>query len=276
MKIWATACCLLACLSVQAQEKVLSLNTVDGQVAWAVAPQDQSPASGQEVSRVGFTFADGVKATVPGVVFTDYVNAGREENPDLSDNIYRVDETKYSKPYWYRTEFETGRLGSLPDEETHYWLCFDNTNRYADFWFNGHKISGTAESTKDVSGHMLRSRFDVTPYYHKNGKNAIAVLIYDPDQKKTRTDKGPYGVACSPSYLAGAGWDWMPYVPGRLAGITGNCYVAASGDAVLADPWMRSYLPSLDKAELQFSTDVRNLSDKEKTVVVRGTVTSRS
>ena len=272
MKIWATACCLLACLSVQAQEKVLSLNTVDGQVAWAVAPQDQSPASGQEVSRVGFTFADGVKATVPGVVFTDYVNAGREENPDLSDNIYRVDETKYSKPYWYRTEFETGRLGSLPDEETHYWLCFDNTNRYADFWFNGHKISGTAESTKDVSGHMLRSRFDVTPYYHKNGKNAIAVLIYDPDQKKTRTDKGPYGVACSPSYLAGAGWDWMPYVPGRLAGITGNCYVAASGDAVLADPWMRSYLPSLDKAELQFSTDVRNLSDKEKTVVVRGTV----
>ena len=23
----------------------------------------------------------------------------------------------------------------------------------------------------------------------------------------------------SPSYLAGAGWDWMPYVPGRLAGM---------------------------------------------------------
>ncbi len=303
---------LIACQLLNAQNRIISLNTNDGQTAWTVAPQDQSQADGKQVSAPGYAFADGVSATVPGVIFADYVNAGREENPDLADNIYRVDETKYSKPYWYRTEFEDRGLGLLPNDkttkrpndqttkqpndqttkrpndqttkhpndqttkrpndQTHYWLCFDNTNRYADFWFNGHKISGTEESTKDVSGHMLRSRFDVTPYYNKNGKNAIAVLIYDPDQKKTRTDKGPYGVACSPSYLAAAGWDWMPYVPGRLAGITGNCYVATSGDVVMEDPWMRSYLPTLDKAELHFSTEVRNLSDKQQTVKVRGTV----
>ena len=61
---------------------------------------------------------------------------------------------------------------------------------------------------------MLRSKFDVTHLIKKSGKNAVAVLITDPDQKKTRKGKDPYGVACSPSYLAGAGWDWMPYVPG--------------------------------------------------------------
>ena len=33
---------------------------------------------------------------------------------------------------------------------------------------------------------MLRSKFDVTPLLNKSGKNAIAVLITDPDQKKMR------------------------------------------------------------------------------------------
>ena len=55
---------------------------------------------------------------------------------------------------------------------------------------------------------MLRSKFDVTHLIKRSGKNAVAVLITDPDQKKTRKGKDPYGVACSPSYLAGAGWDW--------------------------------------------------------------------
>ena len=261
--------CLLFSLTVQAQQEVVSLNSANGKVAWSIAPQDGVSASGKEVSQPGYRFTDGVEGIVPGVVFASYVAAGREENPDNADNIYRVDETKYSKPYWYRTEFE---ISEGKQEGVHYWLCFDNTNRYADFWFNGHKVSGTEESTKDVSGHMLRSCFDVTPYINHGGKNAVAVLIYDADQKKTRKGEGPYGVACSPSYLAGAGWDWMPYVPGRLAGITGNCYVMKTGTAVLKDPWMRSELPSLDKAELTFSTDVTNLSNEEKTFTVRGTV----
>ncbi len=259
---------LAICLMSKAQIRVMSLNSVDGEVEWSVAPQDQSSATGKTISEPGYTFADGVKATVPGVVFADYVNAGREENPDIADNIYRVDETKYSKPYWYRTEFT---LAEPLSPEEHLWLCFDNTNRYADFYFNGHKISGTEESTKDVSGHMLRSRFDVTSYL-RNGKNAIAVLIYDTDQKKTRTDKGPYGVACSPSYLAGAGWDWMPYVPGRLAGITGNAYIERSAGVLLSDPWVRSYLPSLDKAELTLSADVQNLTDGDQHFTWSGTI----
>lgn len=252
------------------QQKVVSLNSADGNVVWQVMPQEDVAASGKKVSIPGFTFDDGVVATVPGVVFADYVDAGREENPDIADNIYRVDETKYNKPYWYRTEFS---LNEQLSPSQHLWLCFDNINRYADFYFNGHKISGTEESTKDVNGHMIRSRFDVTPYYNKDGRNAIAVLVYDADQKKTRTESGPYGVACSPSYLAGAGWDWMPYVPGRLAGITGNARIEITGPVLMTDPWVRSYLPSLDKAELTVSTDVTNLTDKEQSFTWSGTIT---
>ena len=248
--------------------QTVSLNSGDGIAHWQLMPAAEVNAKGPQVSEVGFRMADPVPGVVPGVVFTAYVEAGREENPDVSDNIYRVDETKYNRPFWYRTEF------TLPSSSSseRVWLCCKNINRFADFWLNGVKISGKEDSEKDVNGHMLRSYFDITSVVRRDGTNALAVLIYDADQKKTRKDPGPYGVACSPSYLAGAGWDWMPYVPGRLAGITGNIYVAFTGDAVIRDPWMRSYLPTNDKAELTLSADIVNTSPDDRDFEVRGTI----
>ena len=209
----------------------MSLNSSEPRIVWEVKPQaDLENVTGEQISTPGFEMSEYVKGVVPGTVFTAYVEAGIVPDPNYADNIYKVDETFYNRPFWYRTEFE------LPDsysEGKRVWLHFDNTNRFADFYFNGEKISGTKTSTKDVSGHMLRSKFDVTHLVKKSGKSAIAVLIIDPDQKKTRKAKDPYGVACSPSYLAGAGWDWMPYVPGRLAGITGNTYLMVTGDVVM-------------------------------------------
>lgn len=248
----------------------MSLNSSEPRIVWEVKPQaDLENVTGEQISTPGFEMSEYVKGVVPGTVFTAYVEAGIVPDPNYADNIYKVDETFYNRPFWYRTEFE------LPDsysEGKRVWLHFDNTNRFADFYFNGEKISGTKTSTKDVSGHMLRSKFDVTHLVKKSGKSAIAVLIIDPDQKKTRKAKEPYGVACSPSYLAGAGWDWMPYVPGRLAGITGNTYLMVTGDVVMEDPWVRSELPTLQKAELSISTNVRNASSSPKKVVVSGVI----
>jgi len=248
--------------------QTVSLNSGDGIAHWQLMPAAEVNAKGTQVSEVGFCMADPVPGVVPGVVFTAYVEAGREENPDVSDNIYRVDETWYNRPFWYRTEFT---LPSLSSSER-VWLCCKNINRFADFWLNGVKISGKEDSEKDVNGHMLRSYFDITSVVRRDGPNALAVLIYDADQKKTRKDPGPYGVACSPSYLAGAGWDWIPYVPGRLAGITGDIYVAFTGEAVIRDPWMRSYLPTNDKAELTLSADIVNTSSNDRDFEVRGTI----
>ena len=248
----------------------MSLNSSEPRIVWEVKPQaDLENVTGEQISTPGFEMSEYVKGVVPGTVFTAYVEAGIVPDPNYADNIYKVDETFYNRPFWYRTEFE------LPDsysEGKRVWLHFDNTNRFADFYFSGEKISGTKTSTKDVSGHMLRSKFDVTHLVKKSGKSAIAVLIIDPDQKKTRKAKDPYGVACSPSYLAGAGWDWMPYVPGRLAGITGNTYLMVTGDVVMEDPWVRSELPTLQKAELSISTNVRNASSSPKKVVVSGVI----
>ncbi len=249
----------------------VSLDSKAG-AGWQLCPQaDVEGVSGAEISRPGYAMpSDAVAGVVPGCVFTSYVEAGREENPDVADNIHRVDETKYSRPFWYRTEFATPATYS---KGKRVWIQFDNTNRYADVWVNGVKLSGTPESTKDVSGHMMRSRYDITDLLSPDGNNAVGVLITDADQKKTRNADGPYGVACSPIYLAGAGWDRMPYVPGRLNGIVGHVSLDVTGDVVMVDPWVRNELPTLDLAELTLTTGLKNTAKEKRRVTLEGTVT---
>jgi len=253
----------------QAQNLSYSLNSSNSQINWKIKPQADVADAGTEISRPGYHFRDAVDGIVPGVVFAAYVAAGKEKNPDYADNIWKVDEHVYNRPFWYRTEFnvpENFKAGQR------LWIHFDNTNRYADFFFNGKKLSGTPSSTKDVSGHMLRTKYDITGLLNKNGRNAVAVLITDADQKKSRDSKQGFGITASPTYLAAAGWDWMPYVPGRLAGITGNVYLSITRDIVMEDPWMRSELESNHTAYLSFATAIKNRSVTKKIVTLRGQV----
>mgnify|MGYP000026502981 CR=1 FL=1 len=256
---------IVFCMVSKAQPIRISLDSSNPQIEWQIKPQADIENSGKEISTPGFNMGDYVKGVVPGVVFTAYVEAGLEKDPNFADNIHQVDETFYNRPFWYRTEFQTPV--SLKEGE-HVWLHFDNTNRYADFYFNGKKISGTETSTRDISGHMLRSKFDITDLLKKSGNNAVAVLITDADQKKKRNSREGFGVTASPTYLAAAGWDWMPYVPGRLAGITGNAYLKITGDMVLEDPWIRSELESNETAYLEFQTDLKNVSAEKKQATV--------
>ena len=252
-----------------AQTSKISLNSSNPDIVWEITPQADLNATGIQISKTGFQIPDYVKGVVPGVIFTAYVEAGLEKDPNYADNIYKVDESFYSRPFWYRTEFE---LPATYSKGQRVWLHFDGTNRFADFYFNGTKLSGTSTSTKDVSGHMIRTKYDITSLLKKSGRNAIAVLITDANQKKERTSKESFGISSSPTYLAGAGWDWMPYVPGRLAGITGNVYLQITGDVVMEDPWVRSDLPTLDKAEVSVLSDIRNASSISQTATLSGTI----
>lgn len=247
----------------------ISLNSDN--VQWSVLPQDDiTQKTGKAVSSAGFIMKNAVEGVVPGTVFTAYVEAGKEPDPNYGINIINVDESFYNRPFWYRSEVT---LGQPVNKGQRVWLCFDNINRYADVWFNGKKVSGTSTSTRDINGHMIRSRFDVTDIVKKNGKNIVAVLIYDADQKKERFSKEPFAIGCSPSYLAAAGWDWMPYVPGRLAGITGNAYMEITGEVQLVDPWIRTLLPTLDHADIEISTEIKNTAASDRVVTLEGTIT---
>ena len=88
-----------------AENKRLSLNTSNPEIIWKLMPASEVEASGYEISEAGYIMKNYVEGIVPGVVFTSYVEAGLEKDPDYADNIYRIDETFYNRPFWYRTEF---------------------------------------------------------------------------------------------------------------------------------------------------------------------------
>ena len=252
---------------VMAQNSVLPLDS--RHTVWEVAPQADMPHSeGDRVSTAGFKLKNAIEGVVPGTVFTAYVTAGKEKDPNYGTNILEADEAFYTRPFWYRTEFrlQKGKAGERV------WLCLDNTNRYADVWVNGQKVSGTKDSRRDISGHMLRSRFDITDVVAKNGRNAVAVLIYDADQKKSRHAKGDFANACSPTYLSAAGWDWMPYVPGRMAGITGDVRIEITGGISMSNTWVRTELPTLTHADLCVQTTLHNATGSARDVVLSGII----
>jgi hypothetical protein len=264
--------CFTFSVNAMAWEKY-SLNSDNPDLVWEIKPKDDlTSKTGFDISTPGFDNTGYIKGVVPGTVFTAYVEGGMVADPNYGDNIYQVDESFYNRPFWYRTEFD---LPASYQEGQRIWLHFDGINRFADFYFNGEKISGTRNSTKDVSGHMIRTKYDVTAWVNKAGKNSVAVLITDANQKKHRVEQGLaaiFGNYACPTYLSAAGWDWMPYVPGRLAGITGNVYMMVTGDAVIEDPWIRAELPSYEQAEISITADIKNVAFESKEVVISGII----
>lgn len=87
-----------------------------------------------------------------------------------------------------------------------------------------------------LDGFMHRGNFDITDLLSKNGKECAAVLV-----PWVGTPVPNYA---SPTYMSCAGWDWMPYVPGLLTGITDDVYLTKTGRSV--------YRRSLDTFESSF------------------------
>ena len=74
------------------------------------------------------------------------------------------------------------------------------------------------------------------------------------------------------TYISSAGWDWMPYAPGLLSGITDDVYLSLSGDVRLVEPWVRTKVPDREHAKVELLTDVENHSDKACEGVLRGEI----
>lgn len=225
--------------------------SLDGS-SWKVAPVAGAAVSGEPISTPGY-HADGwVDAQVPGTVFGSYVLDGLEKEPTYGDNIYKVDKAKYDRDFWYRTDFTVpvrfagGKI----------WLNFDGVNRDADVFVNGQSVGG-------MRGFMQRGRFDVTGLVHAGSRNALAVL-----------DHVPVGSAntSSPSFICSQGWDWMPYVPGRNMGIYKDVFLSQTGAVSLADPWVRTDLPTRALARLSVQVGLNNSSAAPVTGLLTGVI----
>lgn len=251
----AVSCFAISTLS----QNVLSLNSSNN-IDWRIQAVDQTTGTTSNLSKTSYNADSWVRATVPGTYFVDYVNAGFEENPDFGDNIYRVDETKYNKPFWYRTEFE------IPEgfSKEKIWLHFDGVNKEATFYLNGQQLGFT-------KGFMLRSKFDITSKLNE-GKNVILVKVDVPDVRRRREPSwalDTWANFAMPTFMSSASWDWMPYVPGLNCGITNNVYISTTNKVALENAWVRSSLPNNNLAELSVAVGLKNINNQSVTGVIK-------
>ncbi len=233
--------------------KNIYLHSEESIVSWKLKPQSEV-TDFTAILTNGYNASSWVDAVVPGTAFTAYVNAGLEKDPNFGDNIHKVDRAKYDRSFWYRTEF------NIPVDFTkeRIWLNFNGVNRKAEVYLNAQRLG-------ELDGFMDRGRFDITAIVKRDQPNTLAVLVHMPQT--------PLANCGSPNYLSSGGWDWMPYVPGLNMGITDKVYLSNTGDLTIIDPWIRSELPSLARADLSILLDIKNNAKESRKGKITGTIT---
>lgn len=229
------------------------LHSTLGNASWTVMPAD-AVGDVEQLFKPGFSCPDQIEAVVPGTVFTSYVAAGVEEDPNFGDNIHRVDRSKYDRSFWYRASFTV----SADFHKQYVWLNFRGINRRGDIYLNGTYLGS-------LDGFMQRGCYEVTSLLKRDGENVLAVRVHLPAT--------PLANQGSPTYLSSGGWDWMPYVPGLNSGITDKVYLSNTGAVVITDPWIRTKVPTRAKGELTVIADVTNHGREQSRVELRGVIT---
>jgi exo-1,4-beta-D-glucosaminidase len=234
---------------------------------WAIQSSAKVVAKGDALSRPGFKCDGWEPARVPNTVVAIQVENGRFPDPYFGMNLRSIPGTSYpigqrftllpmpeDSPYhpswWYRSEFDVP--ASLKGRSLA--LHFDGINYRANVWVNGTRIA----SSDEVAGAFRRYQFDVTSLARVGGSNAVAVEVFAPE----------------PGDLAFMWVDWNPTPADKNMGLWGDVYLTNSGALALSHPQVLTKLepPSLERAHVTVSSDVRNTTDQPASGVVRGAI----
>ncbi len=230
----------------------------------------------ERIAQLGFDDSTWFPAVVPGTVLGSYVAAGIEPNPWFGDQMSQISDEFFSQNnFWYRDNF----LVPADYSGRRLWLNFDGINWKAEIFLNGQAVGR-------IDGAFIRGRFDVTTIAKPGATNCLAVLIHrvahpGPGNKKvihkklgSRTVNGDVLGADSPTFVASAGWNWLPIVRGRNIGIWNDVRLEASGDVTLIDPWVTSKIPLPDtsRADLTVRTELCNHSTEPQSGKLVGTI----
>ncbi|MEU3984448.1 discoidin domain-containing protein [Streptomyces sp. NPDC026672] len=253
--------------------RVAADGTVPLESGWDLTMDDRAGGDGAALSRTSYDTSRWLPATVPGTVLTSLVDQGHLPDPVAGFDNLHVPEALSRHSWWYRREFALPK-GLPTGSGRHVWLEFDGVNHEAEIWFNGSRVGS-------FSNPFSRSVHDVTGLLADGGQ-ALAVKITPMPFPGSPTDKGPAGLAFvdaganmmnrnSPTYLASSGWDWMPAVRDRAAGIWNHVRLRSTGAAVIGDPRVDTVLPDLPgtrTAELTVVVPVRNADDAARRIAV--------
>ena len=221
-------------------------------------------AAPEEIAQAGYDDRAWIPAVVPGTVLGSYLAIGAIPDPWFGDQMSQISEDFFSRhDFWYRDSF----VAPVNYANRHVWLNFDGINWKADVYLNGTNLGR-------IDGAFIRGRFDVTAVLRPGETNYLAVLIHRVAHPGPAADKvihkklgspttngGELGYD-SPTFLASAGWNWLPIVRGREIGIWNQIRLETSGDVTISDPWVTTELPLTDhsRADLTVRAELHNNS----------------
>ncbi|WP_210586114.1 discoidin domain-containing protein [Streptomyces sp. GESEQ-35] len=248
--------------------------TVPVESGWRLTLDDWAGADGAGLSKTSVDTSGWLPATVPGTVLGSLVDQGKLPDPVAGLNNLHIPEALSRHSWWYKRDFELPR-SLRTGSGRRIWLEFDGVNHKADVWLNGEQVG-------DLTYPFARSSYDVTRLLTEDGTNALAVKITPMPVPGSPGDKGPLGEAWvdagagqmnlnSPTYLASSGWDWMPAVRDRAAGIWNHVRLRSTGQIVIGDPRVDTYLPNLPDvsvAEVTVVVPVRNADSADHKATV--------
>jgi Glycosyl hydrolase 2 galactose-binding domain-like/Exo-beta-D-glucosaminidase Ig-fold domain/Glycosyl hydrolases family 2/Concanavalin A-like lectin/glucanases superfamily/Glycosyl hydrolases family 2, TIM barrel domain len=228
---------------------------------WMLAAAPEVKASGETISRAGFSTKGWLAATVPGTVLTTMIDRGIYPDPDYGLNNLAIPETLAHQDYWYRVEFKV----PPPAKAQRLTLTFDGVNYAAEVWLNGKKLGG-------FTGAFLRGKFDVTSLVAAAGENTLAVRVSPPphpgiaNEESIKGGPGENGgmeVLDGPTFAAAEGWDWIPSIRDRDTGIWQDVTLAATGAVEIGDLNVITTLPKpdLSEADIEIEAPLTNESN---------------
>jgi exo-1,4-beta-D-glucosaminidase len=237
---------------------------------WSLQSSEKVAAGGEALSQPGFAASGWHAATVPTTVVAALVADATLPDPSFGMNLrtfpganYPISENFSNHPmpegspfrasWWYRTEFDVpatfqGRMA---------WLRFEGLNYRANVWLNGVQIG----KKEDIVGTFRQFSFDVTAGLKPGTRNALAVEVFAPEV----TD------------LALTFVDWNPAPPDKNMGLWAPVSLAGTGPVTLAPPHVAVDLevPSLERARLTVTADVRNAGASPVEATLRGVIEGR-
>ncbi len=218
---------------------------------WLVQSSAKVQTAGNVLSTDAADVAGWYEATVPSTLMGVLTANGVEPEALTAEDYQRIDKKRFDVSWWYRTTFTISRV-SLKNRVL---LSFDGICYRANIWLNGHLVAGKDE----VVGTFRQFSFDVSPYVRE--QNVLAVEVF-------RAQPGEPNIGFV---------DWNPRPADESMGLFREVKIKTCGDVSVSHSSVRSRVntETLQEAWLTIDAELKNLTDKPVTGVLRGTFNGR-
>jgi exo-1,4-beta-D-glucosaminidase len=222
---------------------------------WAMQSATVVPASGDVISRAGYSAAGWYKVNVPTTIIAGLLaNKTYNYDPFYGMNFEKLKDPKLDSPWWFRKEFVLPASAKGKNVV----LRLHGVNYKANVWLNGVLIADSNRVMNPMRIIELNVTSGVGP-----GVNVVALEIKRPINPQKR------GGDLAIDYA-----DWIHYPPDYNGGIVNDIEVLTYDGAGIEYPLVTTHfdLPSLEVAHLTVDAMVTNYSDGPQDVVVEGRI----